>query len=122
MNERVKIVEINGVEYLAIETPEKPVKPEFRLYYDEMGKVLFYSMENISGNYIVVDKQIFAEARYDWKVIDGKLTKYVPGITISKLKPDESQGMSCAKEDISIIVDENYNNIQKWKLTSYELR
>ena len=31
------------------------VKPEFRLYYDDKGKVLFYSCEKPEGDYIVID-------------------------------------------------------------------
>lgn len=121
MIERVKVIEINGIEYLMSE--ESNINPiEFRLYYDEFGKVLFYTCDKPEGNYIVVDQQTYAEMRYDWRVVDGKLTKLIPGIIISKLKPNKIEGKNCAIDDISVIVDEDYENKQKWKLTSYELQ
>lgn len=121
MTERLKVVEIDGIEYLVSEKSNiDPV--EFRLYYDEQGKVLFYTCEKPEGNYILVDQQIYSEMRYDWRVIDKKLTKLVPGIIISKLKPNDFEGKSCAREDITIIVDDDYPDKQKWKLISYELQ
>lgn len=120
MSDLVKVVEINGVEYLVIE--DKPVEPiEFRLYYDELGRVLFYTSEKPEGNYITVDQQVYSEMRYDWKVVDGKLTKLIPGVIISKLMPKD-EGQLCAKEDMSIIVPKSYKGKkQQWKLVTYEL-
>ena len=31
------------------------IKPEFRLYYDERGNVLFYTCEKPAGNYVIID-------------------------------------------------------------------
>lgn len=122
MNERVKVVVIDGIEYIVVDNDDKPVEQEFRLYYDEAGKVLFYTMEkNNVGNYILVDKQTFIEARADWRVVDGKLTKLIPGILISKIKPMQ-EGISCSKDDVSIVVSEDFEKKQRWKLTEYELR
>lgn len=123
MVERVKIVEINGIEYLIVEEETKQQDTiEFRLYYDENGKVLCYSCEKLEGNYIVIDKQTYIEARPDWVVVEGKLTKYIPGIIISKLKPNLNEGTLCPIEDISIVCKENNMDTQKWKLHTYELR
>jgi len=119
MSERVKVVEIDGVEYLVVED-SKPTEVEFRVYYDEMGKIICYTCDKLEGNHIIIDRQAFIEARPDLRVIDGKLTKYVPGVIISKLKPD-IEGTSCALEDISIIAQDDCQT-QKWKLHSYELR
>lgn len=119
MSERVVVVEIDGVEYLVVEEVQKQ-EVEFRLYYDERGKVLFYTCEKPEGQYIVIDKQTYIEARPDLCVKDGKLTKYIPGIIISKLEQD-IDGIPCAKDDISIIVDNDYKDHIKYKLVSYEL-
>lgn len=120
MIERVKVVEINGVEYLV--TEEVKTEPvQFRVYYDEMGKILFYTCEKPEGNYLIIDAQTYAERRHDLRVVDGKLTKVVPGIMITKYKPD-IEGINCCSEDISIVINEDSINTQKWKLTSYELR
>ncbi len=116
-----KVVVIDGEEQVVIENVvSEPI--EFRLYYDENGMALFYTCEKPEGNYVVVDKQTYAEMRLDIKIVDGKITKLVPGIMISKLKPNPTNGVNCAIEDISIIVDDQFTDKQKWKLTSYELR
>lgn len=117
MSERVKVVEIEGVEYLVVEE-SKPKEVEFRVYYDELGKIICYTCDDLQGDYIIIDRQAFIEARPDMRVIDGKLTRYSPGVIISKLKPS-IEGTNCASEDISIITDKNSKN---WKLHSYELR
>jgi len=119
MSERVKVVIVNGVEYLMIEETEQE-KVEFRLYYDNEGNVLFYTCDKPEGNFIIVDKQTYVEARLDWKIVDGKLTKYIPGVMISKLKPS-IEGISCHKDDINIVTNNNIDT-QKWKLHTYELR
>ena len=101
------------------ETVEAP-KPEFRLYYDDSGKVLFYTCEKPEGNYIVIDAQTYAAGRPDVRVIDGKVSLATPNAVVSKLMPDSNEGQLCLLEDISIIAD-NESNAQRWKLTTYEL-
>ena len=96
-------------------------KPEFRLYYDDKGKVVCYSCEKIEGAYIIIDAATYAAGRPDVRVIDGKISTAVPSLVVSKLMPN-IEGVSCAEEDISIVVDSNYKDkIIKWKLNTYEL-
>jgi hypothetical protein len=117
--EKLKVIEINGVEYLvAEETVPEPV--EFRLYYKDDGSVEFYTCDKPIGNFIVIDKNTFAEMRYDIRVVEGKIVKIVPGMTVSKLKPDV-EGQSTAKTDISVVVNSDYAEQQKWKLHTHEL-
>lgn len=117
--ERLKVIEINGVEYLvAEETVPEPV--EFRLYYKDDGSVDFYTCEKPEGKYIIIDKNTFAEMRYDIKVVDGQIKKIIPGMTYSKLKPDD-EGQSTAKTDVSVVVNSDYADQQKWKLHTHEL-
>jgi len=85
----------------------KVEKPIFKLYYDHKGNVITYTCEVLEGNYIEIDALTFAEARYDVKVIDGKISKVSDNAIISKLVPN-SKGIGCTKDDISIIIDENY--------------
>lgn len=97
-------------------------KPEFRLYYDDKGKVLFYSCEKPEGNYIIIDAATYAAGRPDLRVIDGKISTAIPSLVVSKLMPNETDGIICASEDISIVVDDNYKGkTTKWKLNTYEL-
>lgn len=87
--------------------------PEFRVYYNEQGKILFYSCEKHEGNYIVVTKDEYAEGRPELLVIDGKLTRPNNSQSTIKLVPDV-EGMSCAVDDVSIVT--TTGNTQKWKL------
>ena len=80
--------------------------PEFRLYYDDTGKVLFYSCEKNEGNFIVIDAATYAECRHDITVQAGKIVKHNTIAMISKLV-QSSNGIACYKDDISIISSEN---------------
>jgi hypothetical protein len=96
-------------------------KPEFRLYYDDKGKVICYSCEKIEGNYIIIDAATYAAGRPDIRVIEGKISTAIPSLVVSKLMPNV-EGVSCTEEDISIVVDDKYKDkIIKWKLNTYEL-
>lgn len=107
-------------DFVIIWEAPKLVAPELRLYYDNDGKVICYSGDtSIQGNYIVIDKQTFAEARPDIRVINGKISTAHPNQVVYKLMPGD-EGRACHKEDISIIVDANDEHT-KWKLNTYEL-
>jgi hypothetical protein len=116
-----KVVIINGEEQVLFEEVEN-TEVEFRLYYDNDGKVLFYTCEKPEGNYIVIDSQTYAEMRHDIKIVNGQITKLVPGIIISKLKPNSHEGTICAEEDVSIVVTEEFKDKRKWKFHEYELK
>lgn len=96
--------------------------PEFRLYYDDTGKVITYTCEKLEGNYIVIDTQTYAAARPDVRVINEKISTVQTNTVVCKLMPDEKEGTICAIEDIDIIASSNYTgNTVKWKLNVYEL-
>ena len=98
------------------------VKPEFRLYYDEKGNVLFYTCEKPEGNYVVVDALTYAQARPDLRVVDGRLSTVTQGSVVSKLVKSIDDGIDCYEEDISIVVSTNDKvKKTKWKLKTYEL-
>lgn len=94
--------------------------PEFRLYYDEQGKVVCYSCEDIPGNYILIDKQTYAECRVDIRVIDGKIVKSNEGSIVTKLIPSDT-GVKCASIDVNIIVGD-YDDAIVWNTKSYEYK
>jgi hypothetical protein len=109
------------MEHVVIWEAPPIIKPEFRLYYDDKGNVLFYTCEKPEGNFIVIDAASFAEGRPDVRVVDGKISSAKPGSIVSKLIPDED-GTMCTEEDISIVVNKTYKGKKKkWKLTTYEL-
>ena len=85
-----------------------PVELEYRLYYNDLGEPLFYSMDNQPGNYIIVDKETYDTGRYDVRIVDGRLIHPLQ-YTYQKLVP-VAQGT-----DVAIITPD-----QKWKLKRYE--
>ena len=94
----------------ALEQAEEPkqVDLEYRLYYNNLGEVDYYSMEDLPGTYIVVDCQVYAEGRFDVTVVDGKLVKPAQKV-YQKLVP-----VGMPTNDVSIISND------KWKLKRYE--
>jgi len=111
---------MSAEEYVIIWEAPKLETPEFRLYYDEQGKVLCYTGDkSVEGNYIVIDAMTFVEARPDVRVIDGKVSRFNAEAVVHKLMPSDD-GIICSTEDISIIVESIEPHI-KWKLKTYEL-
>lgn len=108
---------MNDQETMIIWEAPKIDKPELRLYYDDAGDVVTYTCDKLPGNFIIVEPQVYAEARYDIKVIDGKIVKKIPGTYVSRLFPS-IDGVLCEREDVSIITN---SDGQFWKLKTYEL-
>lgn len=95
---------------------------ECRLYYDDTGKVLCYTYEDIPGDYIVIDPMTFAECRFDIKVINGKIIKSMDGTVVTKLVPSIA-GIKCAAEDVNIVTPGDYlGPIVTWNTHKYEFR
>jgi hypothetical protein len=91
---------------------------EYRVYYNDDGSIKFYSMEDLPGNYLVIDQDLFNQAKYDMRVKDGKLVR-VSRQASWKLVPDVD-GTACHPNNVSIVV-KNYSNPQYWKVkTTYE--
>jgi hypothetical protein len=93
------------------------IKPIFfRLYYDEDGYPLCYSMEDLPGNYIEITAGQYAESDYRVRVRNGQLVKQQQ-VRTSKLAPSQT-GTACCPEDVTIVTDTEPN--QKWKLKNYD--
>jgi hypothetical protein len=108
---------VSDEEYVIVWEAPKIVKPEFRLYYDNRGSVLFYTCEKPDGDYIVIDALTYAESRPDLKIVDGRIVRNSSSTVISKLGIS-NDGKMCEKEDISIIAEKNG---QYWKLKTVSL-
>ena len=88
---------------------------EFRLYYDDNGNVLFYTCEKPEGKFLVIDKDIYAECRFDFKIIDGEIVRPQQVKIIEKLVPS-TEGTLCSADDVNIIVDKSYSGEKTyWK-------
>ena len=90
-----------------------PPKIFWRLYHDDQGRPLFYSMEDLPGNYIDIDAETFAMSPGNVRVVNGQLT-YTDTKTYNKLVPN-GQGTPCAPNNVCIVVDPDQPNTQ-WSL------
>lgn len=92
-------------------------KPVFwRLYYDDQGRPITYSMEALPGNYIDIDAATFARGPLNVRVVNGKL-RYIQHTWSQKLVPSET-GTACHPSDVSIVVAGE--PAQHWSRTLYE--
>lgn len=105
-------------EFWAILHDVPEVAPVFyRLYYNEHGEPLFYSMEDLPGNYIEIDQETFAHSPSNVRVVDGQLKK-ITTTTIRKLVPG-AIGTCCDLRDICVVVSTEQPH-QQWSIKRYE--
>jgi len=99
--------------------PESP--PIFyRLYHDNNGLPIMYSMEDLPGNYIEVDQQTYALTPFNVRVVNSKLTYIKSVITVKKLQPSESNGTACDPRDVCVVVGTDQTHT-KWTIVNNEI-
>ena len=98
------------------DVPE-PAQLFYRLYYDDQGQPLFYSMEDCPGTYIEIDQATFARSASNVRVRDGKLVE-VTWSTTFKLVPGNS-GSPCHPDNVAVIVTEDQPHT-RWSKQTYE--
>ena len=101
----------------AAEFTHTDTRVEYRLYYDDQGIPLYYSCDDLPGNYIVVSADVYAQGRYDCRIVNGEI-KYPSVIKYAKLVP-ATKGTACYANDVSIISPTD-TDAQYWKLKNYE--
>ena len=105
--------------WLALTEPvPEPAPIFFRLYYNERGEPVSYSMEHLPGNYIEIDAETYQRSRSNVRVVDGKIVPVIHKRPTSKLKPSTA-GTACSVENVSVVVAEDQPHI-KWSLKSNE--
>lgn len=87
----------------------------YRLYYDENGQPICYSMEELDGNYVEITAEQFARSDAHVVVREGKIHAQ-PLPLPAHLVPAES-GTACVSDDVSIVATAQQPHV-KWSLKS----
>jgi hypothetical protein len=95
----------------------EPLPVSYRLYHDDQGRPLFYSMETVPGTYIEIDQATFARSASNVRVRDGKLIE-ITWATTTKLVPGNS-GSPCHPDNVAVIVTEDQPHT-RWSKRTYE--
>jgi hypothetical protein len=94
-------------------------KPVFyRAYVREDGTV-FFSMEDLPGNFVEIDLETYRQGEINTKVVNGKVVKITPATHVSRLYPSTESGTPCCPTNVSIVVDNKDPHIL-WKLKIYD--
>jgi hypothetical protein len=90
----------------------------YRLYYNDDGSPNCYTMEDLPGNYIEIDKQTYIDHRWNVRVVDNQLIVIPIAVLIDKLHPSD-HGVCCDPRDVCIVVNESNRHI-KWSRVTNE--
>jgi hypothetical protein len=91
----------------------------YRLYHDDSGAPIIYSMEDMPGNYIEVDQETYVLAPFNVRVVNGKIIHIKPVVTVKKLQPGTT-GTACDPNDVCIVVNQDQSHT-KWTTVNNEL-
>jgi hypothetical protein len=93
-----------------------PATLHYRLYHDQYGVPLFYSMEDLPGTYIEIDQETYIRNPSNIRVHNGKMYELTQNIT-TKLTHSDT-GTPCHPQDVSIVVSETHEH-QRWSKQTY---
>jgi hypothetical protein len=111
---------MNEEEFWSIlHTIPEPTQIFYRLYYNDNGSPIIYTMEDLPGNYIEVDQSTYVLTPFNVKVVDSKLVYIKPVVTVKKLQPN-IDGTACNPRDVCIVVDTDQPHTN-WKLVNNEI-
>lgn len=88
----------------------------YRLYYNEQGRLLFYSMEDLPGLWVEIDQDLYSRSPHRVRVIAGQVHELEWRQSV-KIRPGQT-GTPCHPEDVTIIYDDP--KAQRWAMTAYE--
>lgn len=78
-----------------------PAPVFYRLYYNDHGHPIFYTMEDLPGNYIDVDRETYVVGSHNVRVINGRLV-HLTLKTSEKLRPSDT-GTACHPRYVSVV-------------------
>ena len=88
----------------------EPAPVFYRLYYDAQGLPVCYTMEDLPGEYIEIDRETYVKGPTNVRVVDGKLKQLQQSVIINKLQPSNT-GTPCDPRDVCVVVSEKQNHI-----------
>lgn len=94
----------------------EPAPVSYRLYYDDQGSLLFYSMEDRPGNWVEIDQVFYTRSPSRVRVLNGQVHELKWRQSI-KLRPVQT-GTPCHPQDVTIVQDNS--DAQRWAITAYE--
>ena len=108
---------MNAEEFWAIlhAMPEPP-PVFFRLYYNELGEPITYSMEDLPGTYIDVDPETYARSPQNVRIKNGQLIELKSAVR--RLAPADT-GTACYPDNVAIVVPATEPH-QRWSMKTYE--
>lgn len=92
----------------------KPVT--YRLYHDDQGRPLHYTMEDMPGQWVEIDKDLFRRCPSRVRVRNGRVHE-IQWRTTEKLVPGQI-GTACHPKDVTIIHDGA--DSQHWSRLTHE--
>lgn len=92
-----------------------PPKILYRVYYNDDGHPITYSMDDMPGNYIDISREDYLLASMDSRVINGRLVHPVKNMSI-KIRPGAA-GTACHPQNVCVVVDDNKSNM-KWSVSN----
>ena len=94
----------------------EPLPVSWRLYYNEAGEPITYSMELLPGTYIEVDAETYARAPMNVRIRNGQLIELKSAVR--RLVPGET-GTPCHPNNVAIVVPEDESH-QRWSIKTHE--
>lgn len=88
----------------------------WRMYYNDDGSLICYSMEELPHNYIEIDAHLYHQGPLNVRVVNGAI-RYIHRESSRKLIPGET-GTTCHPDDILVVVNNEPNT--KWAIKHYD--
>jgi hypothetical protein len=98
-----------------------PEPVTYKLYYNDDGTPKCYSMEDLPGKYILVDKEIYVLAPWNVQVVEGQVHIIQPAVQVKKLCPGFNTGTPCHTLDVCVVVGADQPHT-KWNTVTNEIR
>jgi hypothetical protein len=113
---------LRALEQLNQQTSSPPL--EYRVYYDSDGKVITYTTDvNLQGDFIVITREQYLEARHDAVIKDGQLVQTHIRRHVMKLVRGATPGRLASKYDASVLADDEEEDpdVCSWGIKVYEI-